>query len=116
MRAFGEHAVVCVARSGREVTLDCSYYGGRFSLAERVVVALTIEDWRRLQDALIEARFWSLPPTVPSGGALDGYELIVEGRRGSVFRTTRMTNPSAAELRQLGRVAFDLAGPAEVRL
>jgi len=78
---------------------------------------LPIGDWRRLQDALITANFWSLPPMVSSQGAwLDGYNVIVEGRRGNVFRATTLINPDVDELWQICRVAFDLAGLVDVRL
>src|SRR5215204_4246677 len=40
-----------------------------------------------------------------AAGVLDGYDPVVERRRGKVFRATCLTSPDVEELRQLGRVA-----------
>ena len=61
--------------------------------------------------------FWCLPPVVqPENLWLDGHAMVVEGRLHSVFRATLLENPETDELRQLGRIAFDLAGLAHVPL
>jgi hypothetical protein len=116
LQAFGAHAVICTARRGDAVVLDRMYCSDMFNEAERIETVLTTVGWRRLQEALIAANFWSLPPFVHPRGVLDGYDLVVEGRRRNVFRATRLTNPDREELRRLGRVAFDIAGLDRVRL
>jgi hypothetical protein len=117
MQAFGAHADVCIARSGTEIMLSRGYHPAVSADVERFNATLTIDEWRRLQNALIEANFWSLERSIyPVDIAiLDGYELVVEGRRNNAYTATLMVNPRAAELRQLGQVAFDMAGLASIR-
>ena len=93
--------MVRIGRDGDEVSVYRAY----------------LADWQLLYDALAAANFWSLSPDVPSRGLwLDGHDITVEGRRGEAFKATTLRHPDVDELRQLGRVAFDLAGLAEVRL
>jgi hypothetical protein len=47
---------------------------------------------------------------------LDGYDVIVEGRRGNEFKASRLVMPDVDVLCHLVGVAFDLGGLAEVRL
>ncbi|MBV9014701.1 MAG: hypothetical protein JO058_03500 [Alphaproteobacteria bacterium] len=47
---------------------------------------------------------------------LDGFWLVVEGRRGEQFHASRFRHPDAEEYWQLGRIAFDLGGLGEVEL
>jgi hypothetical protein len=116
--ARGAHSEVCIARDGGDVALIGNYCAGPFDCTESIAAILTIEEWRKLRDALSEANFWSLKPLIGPAGVVgvDGYNLLVEGRRSNVYRSTFMANPSAAELRQLGRAAFDIAGLTGVRL
>ncbi len=116
-QAFGEHASIRIARSRHKVRLDRTWHAGRFNEGERFAATLTITEWRQLLDALAAANFWSLPAVVyPESATLDGYELIVEGRRGNLFKATRLINPDIEELWRIGRIAFDIAGLAAARL
>jgi hypothetical protein len=67
---------------------------------------------------LTEANFWSLKSLIGPAGVvgLEGYNLLVEGQRSNVYRSSFMASPRAAELRQLGQAAFDIAGLTGVRL
>jgi hypothetical protein len=117
VQAFGEHATICIVRRGEAITVDRSYHQGMFNKAERFEAMLTLADWRRVQDALIAANFWSLPPFVQSQWLhLDGYDVIVEGRLRDIFRATQLFNPDVDELWRLCRVAFDVAGLTGIRL
>ena len=70
----------------------------------------------RGQRPLAAAEFWTQPRNVGSIIWLDGYEVIVEGRRGDEFRAAEFNNPNVEWFWMLGRVAFDLGGLADVRL
>jgi hypothetical protein len=116
--ALGAHAEVCITRDGGNVALIGNYRAGLFDCTESVAAILTIEEWRKLRDALTEANFWSLKPLIGPAGVvgLEGYNLLVEGQRSNVYRSSFMASPRAAELRQLGQAAFDIAGLTGVRL
>jgi hypothetical protein len=95
------------------------YADGRAPLPRRHVfeALLSGADWRRLQDALAAVDFWCLPREVrPQGGCLDGYNMIVEGRRGDEFRATKFDHSDVQEIWNLCRTAFDIGGLADVRL
>jgi hypothetical protein len=115
--AFGQHAVIRIGKRRDEITVERSYYEGMFSEPERYRALLTEGDWDRIRAAIAAADFWSLPRSVDTCGIyLDGFHLIVEGRRGERFHASRFRQPDMAEYRQLGRLAFDLGGLAEVDL
>jgi hypothetical protein len=78
---------------------------------------LSVADWQRLQDALAAVDFWSLSRVVRrKTGCLDGYNMIVEGRRGDEFRATTLEHPDVQETWWLCRTAFDLGGLADVQV
>jgi hypothetical protein len=78
---------------------------------------LTEMDWERVQAAIAAADFWSFAANGgPLRHILDGFHLIVEGRRAEQFHASRFRQPELAEYRQLGRLAFDLGGLVEVDL
>ena len=115
--SFGRHASIRIGKRRDEITVVRSYYAGMFNKAERCGALLTEADWERVQAAIAAADFWSLPRFVPSMGAwLDGFWLVVEGRRGERFHASRFPNPDVEEYWQLGRLAFDLGGLVEVDL
>jgi hypothetical protein len=115
---WDEHVSVCITRCGDEITFRRVILASLFGPLEGIVEGvLSIADWQHLADALGAADFWSLPRHVPQQGAtLDGYEIIVEGRRGNLFKFVQMPNPDTDETWRIGRVAFDLVGLAEMRL
>jgi hypothetical protein len=117
MQAFGRHASIRIAKRRDEITVERGYYAGRFREPQRFVALLRDTDWDRLQDAVAAARFWSQPRIVrPRGICLDGFELVVEARRGGTFRVSRFVNPDVPQFWRLGRLAFDLAGLDDVPL
>src|SRR4051794_32206871 len=59
MRGFGEHAIICIARRGDGFIVDAAYYADIYNEAEPFEASLLVSDWRRLEDALIAANFWS---------------------------------------------------------
>lgn len=116
-QAFGANATIRVAKRRDEITLVRAYRSGLFNHAERYAALLTSGDWDRLVEAITDADFWSLPRLVlPQGFWFDGYNLIVEGRRGDLYSSSRLVNPDVDELVHLGRVAFDLAKLGDVRI
>lgn len=66
--AFGRHGIIRFAKRRDEITVERSYYPGRFDEPERFAALLTEADWDRLQAALAAANFWSLPRVVHSRG------------------------------------------------
>jgi len=109
--AFGAHATIRIGKRRDEIIVDRSYHPDTFDEAERFTALLTDADWDQLQGAVAAADFWSLPRYVrPRLLCLDGYELLVEARRGGRFRVSRFKNPDVLEYRELARTAFDLAG------
>jgi len=89
--AFGERAAILIGKRRDEVTASAAI-ALACSVRAAVGALLGDADWQRLQETLADADFWSLPAVVPSG-SLDGYEVIVQGRRGDEFRATRIGNP-----------------------
>jgi hypothetical protein len=116
--SFDYNAVVRIGRHGDEITLRWVDRWFRTPSPDDAppVVALTLADWARLQDALIAASFWALGPEESRLG-LDGSDWLIEGRRKDIFRAVSRWSPRGA-LRDLGKLFFELAGPplAEVRI
>ena len=67
-QAFGKHASIRIAKRRDEITVQRSYYAGRFNEPDRLAALLTEADWDRLQAVLAAANFWSLPRVVHSRG------------------------------------------------
>jgi hypothetical protein len=115
--AFGRHASIRIGKRRDEITVERSYYEGMFSEPERFRALLTEGDWERVQAAIAAADFWSLPRLVePCGIYLDGFHLLVEGRRGERFHASRFRQPDVEEHWRLGRLAFDLSGLSDTDL
>ena len=77
-------------------------------------LTLSMEDWGRLQSALIDASFWALEARDDRLG-LDGAWWTIEGRRKEIYRCARRWSPDGAIWR-LGRMFFDLAGLTHVKI
>jgi len=106
--------VIRVARRpGRTdlVALQLSGTGGADpgTLLSRVDKALSDKEWQRLQAALAQGRFWSLPTSGNMYG-VHGGQWVVEGRRGAAYHLVDRWTPSAGAYRDLGVAFFDLAG------
>ncbi len=112
--SFDGDAMLRIARLGDEIRLSRGYRPSQFARAERCEASLTPCDWARLQGALTAANFWALDPHAGTHG-LDGACWTIEGRRKNIFRVIQHRSPGG-ELRDLGRLLFDLAGLNEVRI
>lgn len=114
---WGKHVSICLSRCGDDITFRREIAASRFHRPEAFKGILTMSDWQRFYGAVDAAEFWSLPRYVVAGDlTLDGYEIIAEARRGTQFKFVRMPNPDSSETWRIGRVAFDLAGLADMRL
>jgi hypothetical protein len=105
--SFHGDAVVQIGRGEHNVILDwtcCSltYGEGRFWRC------INDNSWRRLEAALLTARFWCLDPIDDEHG-LDGAIWTIEGRRRDVYRAIKRWSPGGA-IHDLGRTFLDLAG------
>jgi len=115
--AFGRYASIRIGKRRDEITVERTYWPDSFDPPQPFTNLLTEADWDRVQEVLAAADFWSLPRSVdPCGIYLDGFDLIVEGKCGKRFHASRFRQPDVAEYWQLGRLAFDLGGLAEVDL
>ncbi len=112
--SFDGDAMLRIARLGDEIRLSRVYRPSQFARTERCEASLTPCDWARLQDALIAANFWTLDPHAEAHG-LDGACWTIEGRRKNIFRAAHHWSPGG-ELRDLGRLLFDLAGLNKVKI
>ena len=112
--SFGRHASIRIGKRRDEITVVRSHHPHHIGKPERFVSLLRDADWERVQTVIAAADFWSLPRFVPSLGAcLDGFWLVVEGRRGERFHASQFRHPDVEEYWQLGRLAFDLGGLVE---
>jgi hypothetical protein len=71
-------------------------------------VALSLNDWEKLQRALMISNFWSLD-TADEQLGLDGAQWLIEGRRGDIYHSVERWSPRGA-VRDLGCLFFALAG------
>ena len=86
----------------------------RFGKIRRSRVRLAPAVWLRLEDAIVAANFWMLDEHGGRHG-LDGSTWRFAGRRRHDFHYISRWSPDDA-LWGLGRLFFDVAGLAEVRL
>jgi hypothetical protein len=125
--SFDGDAVVRIGRQDDEITVRWVYRWFRTPSPDDAppVVALTLADWARLQDALA-ASFWALDPdgvewpidgdeqqtiaAVIASRGLDGSDWLIEGRRKDVFRAMIRWSPRGT-LHDLAKLFFELAGP-----
>jgi len=112
--SFDGDAVVRIGRWGDEITLRWACRRMRPPGADEAppVVALTLADWARLQEALIAASFWALDPDEgPILRGLDGAFWAIEGRRKDIYRAVSVWSPDRAAIYDLGSLFFELPGP-----
>lgn len=65
-------------------------------------------DWRRLEDALAAAEFWT-SASEEEMVSVDGARWLIEGRRREVYQAIRRNSPRGPML-DLGRTFFEIAG------
>jgi hypothetical protein len=116
--SFDGDAVVYIARKGDSVGLRASRSSySRLRLRVPLAsVALSLDDWQKLQGALNASGFWNLEAADEEFG-LDGARWLIEGRRGDTYHSIERWSPRGA-VRYLGCLFFALAGPplADVKL
>jgi hypothetical protein len=116
--SFNGDAIVHIARKGDSVRLRASRSSySRLRLRVPLAsVALSLNDWEKLQRTLTISDFWSLDATDENFG-LDGARWLIEGRRGGIYHSVERWSPRGT-LRDLGCVFFALAGSplAEIEL
>lgn len=103
--SFDGNALVHIARKGETIALHSEL---SFT-APAPSVALSLNDWEKLQCALNTTRFWALD-TADQLIGLDGAEWLIEGRRGDIYHSVHSWSPGGA-VHDLGRLFFALAGP-----
>ena len=83
--SFDGDALIRIGREDDRISLQAMYRRGSFSSdqVERDIV-LSIDDWNRLQDALIDASFWALDMRHDRVG-FDGATWTMEGRRKEIY-------------------------------
>ena len=98
-----------IARKGDSIGLRCwdLSFG---ALEEAPTKALSLDDWKKLQQALEAADFWSLSSARELPVGFDGAQWLIEGRRGDIYHAIHRWSPRGA-VRDIGRLFFDLAGP-----
>jgi hypothetical protein len=102
--SFDGNALIHVTRRGDAIALRWKrMFSGLAS------VALSLNDWEKLQPALMISNFWSLD-TADERVGLDGAQWLIEGRRGDIYRSVERWSPQG-EVHNLGRLFFALAGP-----
>ena len=112
--SFEGHATVRVAKLGTEVMVFRVYRRSTFGRTQRFQRLLSESNWSRLEGAVLAANFWMLDELGGRHG-LDGSMWGFAGRRGHEYHYISRWSPKG-ELWDLGRLFFDLAGLAEVRL
>jgi hypothetical protein len=108
--SFNGDAVVHIARKADSVGLRASRSShSRLRLRVPLAsVALSLDDWEKLQGALNASGFWALDAADEEFG-LDGARWLIEGRRGDIYHSVERWSPRGA-LHDLGRLFFALAG------
>jgi hypothetical protein len=112
--SFDGNATIRIARLGGEAMVFREYRSDRYGKMRRFRGLLTPADWSRLQDAVVAANFWMLDEHGGRHG-LEGSTWRLAGRRRHDFHYIARWSPDGA-LWDLGRLFFDIAGLAEVRL
>lgn len=105
--SFDGDAVVHVARKGESIAVRWTL---SFLASEgTATVSRSLDDWEKLQRALVAANFWSLTTRGEEAG-FDGAQWLIEGRCGDVYHAIHRWSPGGA-VHDLGRLFFALAGP-----
>jgi hypothetical protein len=113
--SFHGRAVVRIGQQGDQIVLRATYHPYDFITGDfGSDLTLTMSDWRRLQDALVDASFWALDVRDDRIG-FDGATWTIEGRRKEICRIVERWCPGGA-IWHLGPVFFDLAGLTHIEI
>jgi len=111
--SFHGAAVVQIG-NGKNIILDWARSG--WGTNGRYWCCIAKAQWKRLEAAVLAAKFWGLDADIDRLGC-DGAQWLIEGHRGDMYRAVRRWSPDGA-IHDLGRAFFDIAGPpiADIRL
>ena len=112
--SFHGEATIRVAKLGSDASVSRTYRPSKYAKLRRYQARLTPADWSRLEDAVVAANFWMLDEHGGRRG-LDGSTWRFVGRRLRDYHFISRWCPDGT-LWDLGRLLFDLAGLAQVRL
>jgi len=108
--SFNGAALVRIARAGDIFRLNSRFlrYSRLYLDEPTVSIALSSNEWARLQQELTASSFWTLNETDRRMG-FDGSNWLIEGRHGNAYKWVERWSPQGA-IRDLGLCFFALAG------
>jgi hypothetical protein len=113
--SFDGDAVIRIGRQDDRISLQATHGRGFIGSKVETDIQLSRDNWRRLQDALIRASFWTLDIRDDRIG-FDGATWTIEGRRRDIYHVVERWSPDYDAIWRLGRLLFDLAGFTGMRL
>lgn len=112
--SFDGKATIRVARLHGEAEFSRLHRSSQFGRCRTCRGALSMAQWSLIEDAVVAAEFWFLDEQSGRAG-LDGATWYIAGRRRRDFHFVSRWSPTD-RLWDFGRLLFDLAGLAQVRL
>ena len=89
---------VQLLHDGRPIAIvSQTAHSAAFELSPRTrrdTIPLSASDWQGLRTTLEREHFWTMPPTNPEPGGLDGAQWVIEGLRGGRYHIADRWTPS----------------------